>query len=394
MVGSRPHLVHVFPTFDPYGAGIRTANLINHLGDRYRHTVAALDRRTGARDLIATGLDVGVIGPPEPGWLRHARFGRMLSWLRLLQPDLVLTYGFEALEAAVVNCWYPVAPQIHHEDASEDDEPSGRRWYRLQVRRLVLPRVARLVVPSPALQPVAGERWRLAPERVHVVPNGIDLGGYGTPHRPGAIPGLERSPGEVVVGTVAGMRRGERLERLIRGFAKAPHSEAARLVIVGDGPERGHLIRTVVEHGLEPRVVLPGHLAEPVRFLGSFDVFATSSRAEQVPFQVMEAMASGLPVIGTDIGDARAMVSEPNRDFIVDRANEAAYAAKLDALLRDGQLRIRLGRANREKALADFGFECMAAAYLQLYEEVLGTVPLAWRGEQVAGTDPARHLDA
>jgi glycosyltransferase involved in cell wall biosynthesis len=375
MAVSPPHLVHVFATFEPYDAQVRTTGLINHFGPRFRHTILTMDRRAGARALISRELDVGVIGPPGSRRLLPVRFGSTRSLLRLLRPEMILTYGFDALASAFANQWSSIAPQIHHEDGFDDHQWLRARWPRAQLRRLACSGVTRVVVPSRALERIALRSWGIACDKVCRIANGIDVDRFARAPDPDAIPGFERQPGELIVGTVSGFRRVENLERLVRVFAMTRHGAAARLVIVGDGPTRGDVIRVLVEHDLESRILLPGHVPGPEGFLGLFDIFAMSSAAEQVPLRLMEAMAAGLPAIATEVGDVKAMVSEPNRDFVVDPDNEAAFAAKLDGLMRDGQLRMGLGRANRAKAQRDFRFETMAKAWAELLDDVLSGHP-------------------
>lgn len=372
MAVSPPHLVHAFATFEPHDAQVRTTGLINHFGPRFRHTIITMDRRAGARALITRDLDVGVIGPPGRRRPLPARFGPSRSWIRLLRPELILTYGFDAMATAFAYQWGSIAPRIHHEDGFDDDEWLRLRWPRAQLRRLACFGTTRVVVPSRALERIASQSWGIACDRICRLPIGIDVERFSRPPDPDAIPGFERQPGELIVGTVSGFRRVENLERLVRGFAMTAYGEASRLVIIGDGPTRGDLIRVIVEHDLESRVLLPGHVQGAERFLGLFDIFAMSSDTEQMPLRLMEAMAAGLPAIATDVGDVKAMVSEPNRGLVVPRDNEAAFAAKLDGLLRDGQLRMGLGRANRAKAQHDFRFETMAAAWAELLDDALG----------------------
>jgi glycosyltransferase involved in cell wall biosynthesis len=371
-----PHLVHIFPAYNLRGPQVRTAGLINHFGMRYRHTIVTLDREASARDLIDPDLDVGVVGPPPRVSLLPLHLVHFRRWLRQLQPDLLLTYDWAGMEAALANLWLPLAPQIHHEDGFGDDEQHGQKLPRRWARRLILPQIGRIVVPSRTLEVMARSSWHVPVERLRHIPNGIDLTLYEGPPEPDALPGVRRLPGELLVGAAAAFYRVKNLERLVRAFATAPNRHVARLVIVGDGPQRGAVIEEVVRHELESQTLLPGQLDGPHRYMRHFDIFAISSDTEQMPLSVVEAMAAGLPVIGTDVGDIRQMVSEPNRDFIVDRNNEAALAAKLDALLRDGQLRTRLGRANRAKARADFTFERMAESYASLYDEVLMPQPV------------------
>ena len=105
----------------------------------------------------------------------------------------------------------------------------------------------------------------------------------------------------------------------------------ARLVIIGDGPERQTLERLAAELGIADRVRFAGHVAAPAAEYARFDVFALPSDTEQMPLSVLEAMAAGLPVVSTDVGDVRAMVAEENAPLLVPK-DDAALAA-LDRLI-------------------------------------------------------------
>lgn len=97
-----------------------------------------------------------------------------------------------------------------------------------------------------------------------------------------------------------------------------------------------------------------------------FDLFALSSDTEQMPFSVLEAMASGLPIAGTDVGDVKAMVSSENQSFIVP-PSDLALAEALRTLVLDSSLARRIGAANRAKAVREFDQEHMFAAYAKLW---------------------------
>ena len=92
----------------------------------------------------------------------------------------------------------------------------------------------------------------------------------------------------------------------MRAFATLPGN--TRLVIVGEGPERSVIAAEAARCGVSDRVHLPGFLANPHTYLGLFDIFALSSDSEQFPISVAEAMAAGLPVVATDVGDIKAML--------------------------------------------------------------------------------------
>ncbi len=170
-----------------------------------------------------------------------------------------------------------------------------------------------------------------------------------------------------MIATVAALRAEKNLGRLLRAFAAAARTRPARLVIVGDGAERAGLQALAASLGVAPRVSFLGHVAEPAPLYAGFDLFALSSDTEQMPIAVIEAMAAGLPVAATDVGDVRAMLSEANAPWIGPR-DDAALAGSLAALLDDATLRARVGAANRARALAAFDQERMFAAYAALFD--------------------------
>ncbi|HEY0833315.1 MAG TPA: glycosyltransferase, partial [Azospirillum sp.] len=165
---------------------------------------------------------------------------------------------------------------------------------------------------------------------------------------------------------VGGLRAEKNLGRLLRVMARLPADLPVHAVIVGDGPERAELERAAAP-GLAGRVTFLGGHARPEALLPWFDVFVLPSDTEQMPLSLLEAMATGLPAVATDVGDVRAVVAAENHAFIVPKHDEAAFADRLAALLRDAEGRRAVGRANRLRAERHFAAETMVAAYDTLY---------------------------
>lgn len=113
--------------------------------------------------------------------------------------------------------------------------------------------------------------------------------------------------------------------------------------------------------------MMPGFLRDPSRYIGLFDIFALSSDSEQYPISLVEAMASGIPAISTDVGDVRNIVAKENLPFIVARQDETALADAIRQLAGDRKLRASVGEANRFVAFAQYDEETMFARYRQLY---------------------------
>ncbi len=346
--------------------------LMNAFGDAAEHAVlSAMPGRLEARAAIEPGIDVAfpedappLAGPPSPARLRRlARFFRGF--------DLVLSYNWGALDAVMARRLFGGPPLVHHEDGFNEDEADRLNPRRNLYRRIALPAAFAVVVPSERLERIARSSWHQPRWRVHRISNGIKVDRFSGPPVPGAIPGLERRPGEVVIGTAAGLRAVKNLPLLLRAVA-AMEGASARLVIVGTGPEQPRIEAEARMLGWDDRLLMPGFLPDPARWIGHFDIFALSSDSEQFPISLVEAMAAGLPVAATDVGDVARMVSEENRPLIVPPRDERALAEALAGLVRDAGRRERLGQANRARAAAGFDEGAMIRAYADLYGAAIG----------------------
>ena len=378
---ARPLVLHVFSTFSVGGPQVRTAALINRFGDRFRHRIIAMDGNHACRERIDDCIDVQY---PELVFDKGDTWGNIRKFRRFLRetrPDVLVTSNWGSVEWAMANLPRLVR-HVHMEDGFGPEERETQIPRRVWTRRLALRRSC-VVVPSRVLQRIATEIWRLPAQRIRYVPNGVDLSRFA----PLAADDDGRSdptddrlqldwPGEeLVIGTVAALRREKNLLRLLQAFGQVVQDMPARLVVVGDGPERAGLETEAQQLGIADRVYFTGHMARTERAYRVFDLFAISSDTEQMPLSVLEAMAAGLAVAGTDVGDIRSMVAPGNGPFIVAK-DDGALADAIRNLLRDSELRDRIGTANRVKCALEFDQEAMFMAYFSLYGGNAADFPL------------------
>tara|TARA_B100000678_G_scaffold17787_1_gene13924 strand:+ start:1026 stop:2180 length:1155 start_codon:yes stop_codon:yes gene_type:complete len=370
-----PRVLHLHSTFAAGGKELRSVQLINAFGSKLAHAIVSADPNAyGAAEHIAKGRDViyprnfpSLSGKPWPKRLRALAAA-------MKQYDLVLTYNWGAMDAVMAHTLFKDAmglpPLIHHEDGFNEDEQDGLKTSRNWYRRIALGKASGLVVPSEVLEGIALETWQQPIGRVKHIPNGIDTKGFVAKPRPDALRGVIKHEGEKWVGSLAGLRAVKNLPALVNAVARLP--EEWQLVIVGDGPERDK-IRDVAEAAeIAHRVHLPGFVAKPRTYVGLFDIFALSSRSEQFPLSVVEAMAAGLPVVAPAVGDIAAMVAEENARFIVRPNDVDALSQALLILAADEDRRREIGQANRAKARAQFDEAKMLATYRRLYASALG----------------------
>lgn len=372
---SRPvNILHLHSTFSLGGKEARAVRLMNAFGDSARHTiVSSMDGQYGARDAIAKGIDFEIAQNPPPltGRPSPSRYEAIAAYMRRF--DLVLTYNWGAIDGAMARrvSSKGVPPLVHHEDGFNSDEANGLKAERNIYRRFALSKAAALVVPSETLEEIALKTWKQPRERVHRIANGIATARYAVKPKPNAIPGFKRKPGEVVIGTLAGLREVKNLPMLVRAFGGL--SARARLVIVGEGPERQAILDAAERMGVADQLVMPGFLPNPHEFIGLFDIMALSSKSEQFPICVLEGMAAGLPIVSTPVGDVLRMVAPENASFIEKRDQEVLIRDALEALAQSTpEARAGLGELNRRKAVGEYDETTMIARYAKLYGDVIG----------------------
>ena len=359
------HFVHVFPTFAYGGVPIRIADVISRLDGPYRHSILSLNGRIDAKSRIAEGVDVHFPQPPTgrlPGLLPT-----VARWLKAAQPDALLTYNWGAIEWALSSRLRRGLRHIHFESGFGPEEADRQLPRRCLFRRLALGGSERLVVPSHLLVGIATEQWHVDPNKILLLPNGVNLARY----RPDAgKPDMLAELGDYphpLVGTVSPLRKEKAIDRLLRAAAPLLREGRCTLLIAGEGAERPTLEALAADLGIASQTRFLGHVEDVAAFMPLLDVFCLTSDTEQMPNALLQAMASACSVAAVDVGDVARILSQENRALVVPRDEEAALTATLDRLLGNTELRRTLGAANRRQVERNYDLKDMVAAYEALF---------------------------
>lgn len=389
-MNDKPLIVHVLYRLDTGGMERIIVSLINATSDRYRHAVIALTGFGVLRGEIEHAVTACVDLEKKPGkdW---RCYGRLWRALRTLKPDLVQTYNIGTLDLAPIVKLARVRRLVHAEHGRDASDPKGENPTYLRLRRWMAPLIDRYVAVAPELQRWLTDRAHIRRSKVVYIANGIDAAKFNLPRVDSGVRtrlGDFAPPGTVLVGNVARLDKVKDQAGLLSAF-KLLHDEAAhadcRLLIAGDGPQREELERQIAELGLTRSVRLLGNRSDVAELLAECDVFALSSIAEGMPVTLLEAMAARLPVVATDVGGVALVVEAGVTGTLVPAGDPRAMANALRTYVADPPLRHQHGNAGCARVAAQFSLSAMVAAYVKLYDGLLGQPACAMQAHALSG---------
>jgi len=361
-----PLVVHLIYRLDFGGLETLLVDCINHMpAHKYRHAIVCLNGATAFADRITRGGVELFDLKKRPGASLDTH--RSLYWLlRRLRPAVLHTYNLAALEYNVTATLAGVPVRIHAEHGRDLSDPQGLNRRHNLLRRLVAPFIDHFIPVSDDLH-----QWLLkvvgtSKAKTLMINNGVDTERYCPGPRDGAL---------FVIGTVGRVQDVKHQASLIDAFIalralRPDHSARLRLVIVGDGPLRDQLAARVARARLGSAVTLAGARSDIADLLRGFSVFALSSIAEGTPVTLLEAMASGLPVVSTAVGGVPELVQEGVTGYLVPSDDPAAMAAALARYADDPGLCASHGAAGRARIGNQYSVTTMVQAYADLYDRL------------------------
>lgn len=377
MTDPAPLVLHVIHHLQIGGMENGLVNLINAMPySQYRHAIACVEDYSDFRARI-TRPDVAVFALQRDKvgvWgLRRALFGL----IRRLQPALVHTRNQSGLDALLPARLAGVTRVIHGEHGWDVDNLDGSRWQPRVLRRLHSPLVTRYITVSKHLARYLSAIG-ITPTRITQIYNGVDTVRFA----PGmAAPGAwlpEKFKGSEVlrIGTVGRLQRVKDHATLLRAFAivceRSPDlRRRLRLLIVGDGPLLGELQALAGSLNIADLVWLPGPRDNVPEILRALDIFVLPSLNEGISNTILEAMASGLPVLVTDVGGNVELLEDGVCGHFFAPGNQQRLAALIADYVADPDLRSADGRAARATAIERFSLATMVANYASVYDQTL-----------------------
>lgn len=333
--GYDPLVISISPVIEPYGPALRRC-----------------------------GVEVRFL--PRKRNFEFTRAVRLARLFKMHRVDLVhaflLTanaYAWVAVKLARVPAFLPSVR------SKETARPIGPHL----IDRYVLKHSPIVLVNSNHLVEWTQRRYGLPAERVKSVPNGLAMTRFESVER---LPVQRNRPAKV--GTICLFKPVKRIDfmlKVARGVAR--QRPGTTMVIAGDGPERAAMLRLRAELGLEGIVAMPGAVPDSAPVLSELDIFILTSEHEGMPNVVLEAMAAGRPVVGTNIPGIADVVQEGKTGHLVAVDDLDGFVAALVGLIDEPGRAQHLGEAARKRAVECFSASRMVDGTVALYEQLLTT---------------------
>lgn len=301
---------------------------------------------------------------------------RLASYLRRHAVRLVHCFDFYSNIIGVPAARIAGIPVVI---ASQRDMGDLRPLSQRSIHSIALRLATHILVNSEAIVPRLGHLRAGRAGRIVVIHNGVDLRRFAPAARPS-------DPGQLTtVATVAMLRPEKGLVRLVEAAAIVTRSARARFVIWGEGSLRRELQALIARLGLTGVVEMPGATREPEKALRQCQIFVLPSLSEASSNVVLEAMATGLPVVATRVGGTPALVEDGRSGLLVPPDSPEALARAILKLLRAPVVAAEMGAQARSRVLTEFGIDRMLERMDTFYCQALGLTDTAAASRQTIG---------
>ncbi len=363
------------------GVGGAQCMLVRYLSSALRHDcpatvlslmplggLAAAIESDGSAKLVSLGMKTGTVRVSDT-----LRLGRAV---RKLQPDVIHGWMYHGNVAGILGAWAsldfaPVIWSIHHSiNDIAREKPLTQRLIRLSS---ALSRFTSAISYCSPVSAAQHEAIGFDPRRRRIIPNGTDCAFFRpTEERKGRLRALLDIPADrLIIGHVARFHPMKDQVTLVLAIADLISSgHDVQLVVIGEGHIDGPVRQTAERAGISERVTTLGLRHDVAEVMPDLDIYALSSAwGETFPLAAGEAMASGVPVVTTDIGDTAWLVGSTG--IVVPPRQPAALADGLARMIALGPERRRaLGAAARQRIIEHFSLDQYVKAHLDLYDEV------------------------
>ena len=368
------HIAHIVFSFDVGGLENGIVNLLNHLPrQHYRHSIICLHGYNPDFFARINNANVEIFDLDKQSGKDISYLYRLWKLLRQLQPDQVHSRNLTTLECQLA-AWLAGVPQRIHGEHGWDSVDAKTASKPRRLRKLFKPLIHRYIALSGEGQSYLTEAVGVSAKRISRICNGVDTDRF-YPRE------TTNSHATVQIGTVGRLSAVKNQQLVIDSCAELLSQRPElrtklRFYIIGDGPDYSRLRARIEELQLNDCCTLTGNRNDIPVAMRELDIYIQPSKAEGISNTILEAMASGLPVIATEVGGARELVADRVNGQIIPSEDIEQLVKALERYLDNPDLRLKQGQASRQRALQQFSIKVMTDLYGRVYRMQYPTTAL------------------
>jgi sugar transferase (PEP-CTERM/EpsH1 system associated) len=367
-------IMHVVYSLGIGGLENGVVNLINAMDrERFAHALCCVSRSGPSAEKL-TRKDVEIFEIKKNDEARDL----FLPWklarvFKQLSIDVVHTRNWGAIDGVIGARLARIPVVIHGEHGRDMTDPEGTNKKRNLMRKaLSYFFVDRYTAVSKKLGDWLISEVGISEKKVQIICNGVDTVKFNSDDKDFVRAKYHYTPEQLIIGTVGRLDPVKDQQLLIKAFAQlATRHKNLTLFIIGDGPCRENLERLIQDLELQKNVYLWGARRDVPELLKLFDVFVLPSIAEGISNTILEAMATGLPVIATRVGGNPELVVDGKTGYLVPKEDVNALATALERYILDRSILRKQGAASRERAIQELSLDRMVARYEVLYTDLV-----------------------
>jgi sugar transferase (PEP-CTERM/EpsH1 system associated) len=374
-----PLIVHVIYRLGIGGLENGLVNLINQLPpDAYRHSVICLKDSTSFKQrLTRSDVDIYHLNKKEgQDWGSFIRFYKLL---KQLNPALVHTRNLATIEYQVPAWLAGVQHRVHGEHGWDVFDPNGNNIKYQWVRRLLKPLIQHFIPLSKHLECYLTEKILVPSQKITRICNGVDTRiFYPLTGNKAPLAGcpFSFSQDEIVLGTVGRLHGVKDQLTLVKAFIwicrnNPKLKNKLRLLIIGDGPLKAQAVQLLTENGLTDIAWLPGERSDIAEIMRRLDIFILPSQAEGISNTILEAMATALPVVATQVGGNPELVIAGETGSLIAAGDAESMAQKVLDYVYKPDIRRLHGQNGYHLVLNQFSLSRMVGQYKAVYDSLI-----------------------
>jgi len=372
------HIAHVVYSFKTGGLENGVVNLINHLpADKYHHSIICLTEHDAEfiKRIKQSNVEFYDLNKPAGkglGWLVNC-----WKLLRKLKPDICHSRNLNPLEAQIAAFCAGIKVRIHGEHGWDTSDIGGTNVKYQRLRKCFKPLISHYIALSSEAELYLKKTIGVNNNKVTRICNGVDVDKFTPTETSLELNSRFTQQDALVFGTVGRLAEVKNQTFLVEAFLALykqfpQHQEQLSLIIVGDGVLMPALKELVDEAGAEQAVWFAGLQSDIPAFLNALDIFVLPSLAEGISNTILEAMASGVPVIATKVGgNGDLIMPEYQQSHLVQVNNIDQLVNAMARYLTEPEKITKEAEQVRQYCVEQFSIQAMVDKYHHLYQHMI-----------------------